>query len=206
MKTVKVNVIFHSVFGHTYTLAEEEAKGAREVEGVEVGLFRVQELLPPEFIEQMHATETMKRFEHLPEATLESLSEADGLIFGTPTRYGMMSAQMREFIDTTGSLWLKGALAGKPAAVFTSSNSQHGGQEATILSFHTTLLHQGMVITGVPNPQEELGIMTEISGGTPYGASTIVGSDGSRMPSENELKIARHQGKYLAEIAKKLFG
>ncbi|MCL4408195.1 MAG: NAD(P)H:quinone oxidoreductase [Thermotogae bacterium] len=204
MKTVKVNIIFHSIYGHIYQLALAEAEGAKEA-GAEVKIYQVEELLPPNIIEAMHATEAKKAFAHVPVATLDNLSEADGIIFGTPTRFGMMSAQMKEFLDSTGPLFAKGTLAGKVGSVFTSTQTQHGGQESTILNFHTVLLHHGMILVGVPYTIPELSYMDKISGGSPYGASTITGSDG-RPISEIELKIARAQGKRVAEITKKLFG
>ncbi len=204
MKTVKVNIIFHSIYGHIYQLALAEAEGAREIDGVEVGIYQVEELLPPNIIEAMHATEAKKAFAHVPVATLDNLSEADGIIFGTPTRFGMMSAQMKEFIDSTGPLFAKGALVGKVGSVFTSTQTQHGGQESTILNFHTVLLHHGMIVVGVPYTIPELSYMDDVSGGTPYGASTITGTN--RKISEVELKIARTQGRRVAEITKKLFG
>ncbi len=203
MKNVKVNVVFHSIYGHIYQLALAEAEGAREVEGVDVKIYQVEELLPPNIIEAMHATEAKKKFAHVPIATLDDLAQADAIIFGTPTRFGMMSAQMKEFLDSTGPLFAKGTLSGKIGSVFTSTQSQHGGQESTILNFHTVLLHHGMIVVGVPYTVPELSEVKEISGGGPYGASTITGTD--RPISENELKIARAQGKRVAEIAKKLF-
>jgi len=203
MKNVKVNVVFHSIYGHIYQLALAEAEGAREVEGVDVKIYQVEELLPPNIIEAMHATEAKKKFAHVPIATLDDLAQADAIIFGTPTRFGMMSAQMKEFLDSTGPLFAKGTLSGKIGSVFTSTQTQHGGQESTILNFHTVLLHHGMIVVGVPYTVPELSEMKEISGGGPYGASTITGTD--RPISENELKIARAQGKRVAEIAKKLF-
>ncbi len=203
MKNVKVNVVFHSIYGHIYQLALAEAEGAREVEGVDVKIYQVEELLPPNIIEAMHATEAKKKFAHVPIATLDDLAQADAIIFGTPTRFGMMSAQMKEFLDSTGPLFAKGTLSGKIGSVFTSTQTQHGGQESTILNFHTVLLHHGMIVVGVPYTVPELSEMKEISGGSPYGASTITGTD--RPISENELKIARAQGKRVAEIAKKLF-
>ncbi|BBJ28310.1 NAD(P)H:quinone oxidoreductase [Athalassotoga saccharophila] len=204
MKFVKVNIIFHSIYGHIYQLALAEAEGAKEVEGVEVGIYQVEEFLPPNIIEAMHATQAKKAFAHIPVATLDTLAESHGIIFGTPTRFGMMSAQMKEFLDSTGPLFSKGALAGKVGSVFTSSQTQHGGQESTILNFHTVLLHHGMVIVGVPYTIPELGYVDGVSGGSPYGASTITGSD--RKISDVELKIARAQGRRVAEITKKLFG
>ena len=146
----------------------------------------------------------MKLDQPAPIATVDELASYDAIIFGTPTRFGNMTAQMRNFLDQTGGLWMKGALIGKVGSVFTSSATQHGGQESTILSFHTTLLHQGMVIVGVPYSCADQMRIDEITGGSPYGASTIAGSDGKRMPSANELGIARFQGKHVAEIAKRL--
>jgi NAD(P)H dehydrogenase (quinone) len=201
---MKANIIFHSLYGHIYRLAEAIAEGAREIEGAEVSLYQVPETLSAEVIAKMGAAETKKSFEHVKVADMSHLAEADCLFFGVPTRYGMMSAEMRAFLDRTGRLWTKGALVGKVASVFTSSGTQHGGQESTILSFHTTLLHHGMVIVGVPYTEPGLSIASEMSGGSPYGASTIAGPDGKRMPSENELAIARFQGRHAAAIAAKL--
>jgi NAD(P)H dehydrogenase (quinone) len=135
---------------------------------------------------------------------VDDLAGADAIIFGTPTRFGNMCAQMRNFLDQTGGLWMQGALVGKLGSVFTSTASQHGGQETTITSFHSTLLHHGMLIVGVPYSEQRLLTMSEISGGTPYGASTLAGADGSRQPSDNELAIARFQGRHVAQLAKRL--
>jgi NAD(P)H dehydrogenase (quinone) len=201
---MKINIIFHSLYGHIYKMAEAEAQGAREVAGAEVKLFQVPETLANEALAKMGALEAKKLFAHIPVATTDNLVEADAIIFGTPTRFGMMSAQMRAFLDATGGLWAKGALIGKAGSVFTSSATQHGGQESTILNFHTTLLHHGMIIVGVPYSEQRQMTVTEISGGSPYGASTIAGPDGSRMPSENELAIARFQGKHVAAIMSEL--
>lgn len=204
--TTKIQVIFYSTYGHVYRMAEAIAEGAREVPGVEVGLYQVPELMPEEALEKSGAKAARQAFAHVPIAEPEQLADADAVIFGTPTRFGNMAAQMRNFLDQTGSLWMSGALIGKVGSVFTSTASQHGGQETTITSFHTTLLHHGMVIVGAPYSEQRLVTMDAISGGTPYGASTIAGPDGSRMPSENELAIARFQGKHVAQIAKKLAG
>ena len=203
---MKVNVIFYSMYGHIYRMAEAVAEGVREVKGAEAALYQVPETLPGDVIAKMGATGAKKSFAQVPVAGMEHLAEADALIFGVPTRYGMMAAQMRTFLDRTGQLWMKGALIGKPGSVFTSSATQHGGQESTILSFHTTLLHHGMIIVGVPYSEPRISEVGEMSGGTPYGASTIAGTDGSRLPSENELGVARFQGRHVAEIAKKLAG
>lgn len=203
---MKINIIFHSMYGHIYQMAEAVADGARQVAGAEVKIYQVPETLPPDILAKVGAMETKKKFAHIPVAAVDNLPEADALIFGTPTRYGMMTAQMRAFLDATGGLWAKGALIGKPAGVFTSSATQHGGQESTILSFHTTLLHHGMIIVGVPYSEPGLSTAGEMSGGSPYGASTIAGPDGSRMPTKNELAVARFQGKHVAEITKRLLG
>ncbi|MEK6745047.1 MAG: NAD(P)H:quinone oxidoreductase [Nitrospirota bacterium] len=202
----RVQVIFYSMYGHIYRMAEAVIEGARTVPGVEAGLFQVPELAPPDVLEKSGAAAARKAFAHVPFAKVDQMGEADAVIFGTPTRFGNMCAQMRNFMDQAGGLWMKGALIGKAGSVFTSSATQHGGQETTITSFHTTLLHLGMVIVGVPYSEQRQMTMAEISGGSPYGASTIAGGDGSRLPSENELAIARFQGKHVAEIAKKLKG
>ena len=203
---MKVNIVFYSMYGHIYRMAEAVAEGARQVSGAEVGLFQVPETLSSEILAKMGATEAKKAFAHIPVATMDTLSKADAVIFGTPTRFGMMTAQMRSFLDATGGLWVEGALIGKVGSVFASSATQHGGQESTILSFHTTLLHQGMIIVGVPYSEKRQMTLNEITGGSPYGASTIAWGDGSRLPSENELAIARFQGKHVAEITKRLVG
>ncbi len=202
----KINVIFHSVYGHIFRMAEAVAGGAREVEGADVGVFQVPETLPEGVLARMGALETKKMFAHVPVASVENLAEADAVIFGTPTRFGMMSAQMRAFLDATGKLWAEGALIGKVGSVFTSSATQHGGQESTILSFHTTLLHHGMIIVGVPYSEKRQMTLNEISGGSPYGSSTIAGEKSGRMPTENELAIARFQGRHVAEITGRLVG
>jgi NAD(P)H dehydrogenase (quinone) len=198
---MKVQVIFYSMYGHIYRMAEAVAEGARSVTGAEVGLYQVEELIPEAALEKSGALAARKAFASVPLATVEQMAEADALIFGTPTRFGMMCAQMRNFFDRTGGLWAQGGLIGKVGSVFTSSATQHGGQESTILSFHTTLLHHGMLIAGIPYSEPGLSTAGEMSGGTPYGASTLAGPDGSRMPSENELTLARYQGKRVAEIA-----
>jgi NAD(P)H dehydrogenase (quinone) len=185
-------------------MAQAVAEGAKEIEGMDVEIKRVPETLSPEIIAMMGATEAQKAMEHIPVANLDDLEEADGIIFGTGTRFGNMSAQMKAFLDSTGGLWAKGALVGKVGSVFTSSGTQHGGQESTLLTFHPVLLHHGMVIAGLPYAFGGQTTMSEISGGSPYGASTIAGGDGSRQPSQNELDGARFQGKYVAGIVKKL--
>lgn len=202
--SVNVQIVFYSMYGHIYKMAEAVADGAREVEGVEASLYQVPELIPDESLEKSGAKAARQTFAHIPVATVDQLAQADAIIFGTPTRFGNMCAQMRNFLDQTGGLWLKGALIGKPGSVFASSATQHGGQETTIVSFHTTLLHHGMVIVGVPYSEQRQMRIDEITGGSPYGASTIAGGDGSRQPSENELAIARFQGQHVAKIALKL--
>jgi len=202
----RIQVIFYSMYGHIYKMAEAVAAGAREVEGAQVDIYQVAELVPEGTLERIGAKGARQVFAHIPLAKVEQLPEADAIIFGTPTRFGNMCAQMRNFLDQTGQLWLKGSLIGKVGSVFTSTATQHGGQETTITSFHTTLLHQGMVIVGVPYSEQGLLNMKEITGGSPYGAGTLAGGDGSRKPSENELGIARFQGKHVTQIAKKLAG
>jgi NAD(P)H dehydrogenase (quinone) len=204
--SVKVHIVFYSMYGHIHTLAEAVAAGAREVPGSEVSLFQVAELIPEAALIKSGAQAARAAFAAIPVAVPERLAEADAIIFGTPTRFGMMTAQMRNFLDQTGGLWMKGSLIGKVGSVFTSTATQHGGQESTILSFHTTLLHQGMIIVGVPYSEARQMTMDEITGGSPYGASTIAKSDGSRRPSENELAIARFQGRHVTQIAAKLKG
>jgi NAD(P)H dehydrogenase (quinone) len=202
----RAQIVFYSMYGHIYKMAEAVAAGAREVEDVEVSLYQVPEIVPDSVLESSGARAARAAFAHIPVAKPEQLAEADAIIFGTPTRFGNMCAQMRNFLDQTGSLWAKGALIGKLGSVFTSTATQHGGQETTIASFHTTLLHQGMIIVGVPYSEQRLLNMNEITGGTPYGASTLAGGDGSRQPSENELAIARFQGRHVAQLARKLKG
>jgi len=196
----QVLVLYYSMYGHVETLANAVAEGAREVADAKVSVKRVPELLTEEAARKAGA----KLDQEAPLATVDELPNYDAIIFGTPTRFGNMCAQMRNFLDQTGGLWMKGSLVGKVGGVFTSTATQHGGQETTLISFHITLLHQGMVIVGVPYAEKGLMRMDEISGGTPYGASTMAGGDGSRQPTENELAIARFQGRHTTEIAKKL--
>ncbi|MBN2279294.1 MAG: NAD(P)H:quinone oxidoreductase [Candidatus Marinimicrobia bacterium] len=201
---MKILVLFYSTYGHIYQMAEAVAAGANEVPGAEVLLRRVPETLSREILEKMNAVEAQKAFGQVLIATLEDLEQADAIIFGVSTRYGMMAAQMKQFLDSTGQLWAKGALVGKVGGVFTSTATQHGGQEESIRSFHTLMLHHGMLIAGLPYSfQGQMGV-EEVKGGSPYGASTIAGGDGSRMPSNIELEGAKFQGKYIAGIAKKL--
>jgi NAD(P)H dehydrogenase (quinone) len=194
------------MYGHVHQMAEAIAKGARGVKGTEVSLLQVPELLSGEALEKMGATKARAAFAGIPIADHTKLGEADAIIFGTPTRFGNMCAQMRSFLDHTGQLWMAGALIGKVGSVFASTGTQHGGQETTITSFHSTLLHHGMIIVGVPYSQAGLMNMNEITGGTPYGATTLAGVDGSRAPSANELELARFQGEHVATIAAKLKG
>jgi NAD(P)H dehydrogenase (quinone) len=202
--TTKIKIIFYSTYGHVFEMAKAVAEGARSVADTEVTIYRVAELMDDETVARIGAAEAQKAYADFPVATPDVLEDDDAIIFGTPTRFGNMAAQMRNFLDQTGGLWAKGGLIGKVGSVFASTGTQHGGQETTITSFHTTLFHHGMVVVGVPYSEQALVNMDEITGGTPYGATTLAGSDGSRQPSENELTIARFQGKHVAQIAKKL--
>lgn len=201
---MKMLILFHSMYGHIKTMAEAAAKAAGEIPGVEVLLRRVPETLNDDILTKMGALDAAKAQAGIPAATVDDLAEADAILFGTPTRFGNMSGQMRQFLDATGGLWAKGALVGKPGGVFTSSATQHGGQESTILSFHTFLLHHGMVVVGLPYAFQGQMRLDEITGGSPYGASTIAGGDGSRQPSENDLEGVRFQARHLARIGLKL--
>ena len=201
---MKILIVFYSTYGHVYKMAQAIAEGVKTVEGAEVEIRRVPETLPQEVLEKMGAVEAQNAFSQIPECTVDELAEADAVIFGTPTRFGNMCGQMRQFLDATGQLWANGSLVGKVGSVFTSTATQHGGQESTILTFHVTLLHHGFVVVGLPYAFQGQMRMDEITGGSPYGASTIAGGDGSRMPSENELEAARFQGKHVAGITSKL--
>jgi NAD(P)H dehydrogenase (quinone) len=203
---MKVLIVYYSMYGHIHRMAGAIAEGAKEVSGAEVEMRRVPETLPEDVLTKMGALEAQKAFSHVPICTVSELASADAIIFGTPTRFGNMCGQMRQFLDATGQLWARGALVGKIGSVFTSSATQHGGQESTILSFHITLLHQGFVIVGLPYTFQGQTRIDEITGGSPYGASTIAGGQGERMPSDNELAAARFQGKHVATIASKLAG
>lgn len=197
----KILVLYYSSYGHIEKMAYAVAEGAGTLQDMEVTVKRVPELVA----EEVARNAGFKLEQSAPIAEPAELSDYDAIIFGTPTRFGNMCAQMRNFLDQTGGHWAKGTLIGKVGSVFASTGTQHGGQETTITSFHTTLLHQGMVVVGVPYTSAELSNMDEITGGTPYGATTLAGSDGhSRTVSENELKIARFQGQHVAAIAKKL--
>jgi NAD(P)H dehydrogenase (quinone) len=201
---MKVLVVYYSMYGHVHRMAEAVAEGARGVEGAEVVLRRVPETLTPDVLAKMGAVESLKAMENIPVCTLEELAGADAIIFGTPTRFGNMCGQMRQFLDATGGLWSRGALVGKVGSVFASSATQHGGQESTLLSFIITLLHHGLVVVGLPYSFEGQMRNDEITGGSPYGASTIAGTKGERQPTANELEAARFQGRHVAGVAAKL--
>ena len=201
---MKVLVVYYSLYGHVHQMAEAIAEGAQKIEGAQVEMRRVPETLSHEVLEKMGAVDAQKALAHIPVCQVDELAEADAILFGTPTRFGNMCGQMRQFLDATGQLWAKGALVGKTGSVFTSSATQHGGQESTILSFHITLLHHGFVVVGLPYTFQGQMRIDEMSGGSPYGASTIAGGKGERMPSENELAAARFQGEHVAASASKL--
>jgi NAD(P)H dehydrogenase (quinone) len=201
---MKVLILYYSTYGHVHKMAEAVAEGVREIEGAEAILRRVPETLPEEVLEKMGAIDAQQSMSNVPVCKVEELASADAVIFGTPTRFGNMCGQMRQFLDATGQLWATGALVGKVGSVFTSSATQHGGQESTILSFHITLLHHGFIVVGLPYTFQGQMRTDEITGGSPYGASTIAGGSGERMPSENELNAARFQGRHVATIASKL--
>ena len=203
---MKILIVYYSTYGHVYKMAEAVAEGAKQIEGAEVVMRRVPETLPKEVLAKMGAIEFQQSMSHVPVATVEELASADAVIFGTPTRFGNTCGQMRQFLDATGQLWVSGALVGKVGSVFACSATQHGGQESTILSFHISLLHHGFVIVGLPYAFQGQMRIDEITGGSPYGASTIAGGSGERMPSENELEGARFQGKHVAAITQKLAG
>jgi len=203
---MKILVVFYSTYGHVYQMAKAVAEGAQGVSGATVEMRRVPETLPGEVLEKMGAVEAQKVFADVPVCTVDELATADAIIFGTPTRFGNMCGQMRQFLDATGQLWMEGALVGKVGSVFASTATQHGGQEATLLSFHISLLHQGMVVVGLPYAFQGQMRNDEITGGSPYGATTIAGTKGERTPTENELAGAQFQGKHVAEIAAKLAG
>jgi len=199
-----IQIIFYSMYGHVYQMAEAVAAGARKAGAGEVSLWQVAELVPEEILEKSGANIARAAFAHVPVAKPAQLAEADAIIFGTPTRFGNMAAQMRNFLDQTGGLWANGSLIGKVGSVFASTASQHGGQETTLISFHFTLLHHGMIVVGLPYTEPRLANMAETTGGTPYGATTLAGIDGSRQPSENELAVARFQGRHVAQVTNAL--
>jgi len=197
----KVLVLYYSSYGHIETMAQAVAEGARSA-GAEVVIKRVPELVP----DAVAKASNFKVDQAAPVATVDELPDYDAIVFGVPTRFGNMAAQMKNFLDQTGGLWFAGKLVGKVGSVFASTATQHGGQESTILSTHTVLLHQGMVIVGLPYTWAGQMKLDEVTGGSPYGATTIAGADGSRQPSTNELEGARFQGKHVAEIAARLAG
>ena len=197
----KILVLYYSSYGHVETMAHAQAEGARSLAGAQVTVKRVPELVSKEAAAAAH----MKVEQVAPLADPAELADYDAIIFGTPTRFGNMAAQMRNFLDQTGGLWMKGALIGKIGSCFASTGTQHGGQETTLTSFHSTLLHHGMVVVGLPYSAPELMYMGEISGGTPYGATTLAGPDGARQPSANELTLARFQGRHVAQLAARMF-
>ena len=201
---MKILILFYSAYGHIYEMARAVADGVKEVKGAEPVLMRVPEILPTDVLEKTGIAAAQKSMSQVPVATIEDLAKADAVIFGAPTRFGNMCGQMRVFLDSAGPLWATDALVGKVGSVFTSSATQHGGQESTILSFHTTLLHLGMIIVGLPYAFKGQTRIDEITGGSPYGASTIAGGQGERRPSANEIAAARYQGKHVAQIASKL--
>ena len=201
---MKILIVYYSLYGHIHHLAEAVREGAAQVAGTDVVMRRAPETLSEDVLKKMGALDAQKALSHIPIVALDELPSADAIIFGTPTRFGNMCGQMRQFLDATGGLWAKGALVGKVGSVFTSSSTQHGGQESTILSFHITLLHHGMILVGLPYAFAGQTRMDEITGGSPYGISTIAGADNKRMPSENELEGARFQGRHVATIAAKL--
>jgi NAD(P)H dehydrogenase (quinone) len=201
---MKALILYYSMYGHVHRMAEAVAEGVREVPGAEAVLRRVPETLPADVIGKMGAAAAQEAMAHVPVCKVEELPGYDAIFFGTPTRYGGMCGQMRQFLDATGQLWAKGALVGKVGSVFTSTATQHGGQEATLLSTHVTLLHHGMVIVGLPYAFQGQMRIDEVTGGSPYGATTIAGTKGERSPTENELAGARFQGRHAASIAAKL--
>jgi NAD(P)H dehydrogenase (quinone) len=201
---MKVLIVFYSTYGHVFKMAQAVAEGVKEVAGARVELRRVPETLPEDVLQKMGAVDAQKAFADIPVCKVDELASADAIIFGTPTRFGNMCGQMRQFLDATGQLWSQGALVGKVGSVFASTATQHGGQESTLLSFHITLLHQGLVVVGLPYAFQGQMRNDEITGCSPYGATTIAGTQGERTPTENELAGARFQGKHVAAIAAKL--
>lgn len=198
----KVLVLYHSTYGHIEKMAEAVAEGARQVEGAQVDIKRVPELVP----EELARKSGYKLDQAAPIATIDELSGYDAIIIGAGTRFGTAASQLRNFLDQTGGLWASGAFTGKVGSAFTSTASQHGGQETTLIGMIQTLLHHGMLVAGLPYAWQGQLRLDEVTGGSPYGATTITGGDGSRMPSDNELEGARWQGRYVAETAKKLHG
>lgn len=201
---MKVLVLFYSAYGHIWEMAKSVAEGVESIDGVEADIRKVPETLPQELLDKLGISQAQKAWEHIPIADIQELGSYDAIIFGAPTRFGMMAAQMKSFLDASGGIWAKGELIGKIGSVFTSTNTQHGGQESTILNFHTVLLHHGMLIAGLPYSFEGQSVSDEITGGSPYGASTIAGADGSHRPSKNELSGAFYQGKHVASILSRM--
>ena len=201
---MNVLIVYYSLYGHVAAMAQAVAEGVHQVPGMVATLRRVPETLPGDVIQKMGAEQAQNVQSHVPVCTLEELESADAVIFGTPTRFGNMCGQLRQFLDSTGQIWNRGGLVGKPGGVFCSTATQHGGQETTLMSSIQTLLHHGMVVVGLPYSFAGQTRIDEITGGSPYGATTIAGGDGSRMPTENELDAARFQGKHIAGITQKL--
>jgi NAD(P)H dehydrogenase (quinone) len=201
---MNVLIVYYSLYGHVAAMAQAVAEGVHQIPGMTATLRRVPETLSEEVIGKMGATEAQKALSHVPACTLEELEDADAIVFGTPTRFGNMCGQMRQFLDATGQIWMRGGLVGKPGGVFCSTATQHGGQETTLMSFIQTLLHQGMIVVGLPYSFAGQMRLDEVTGGSPYGATTIAGGDGSRMPSENELDAARFQGRHIADVTRRL--
>jgi NAD(P)H dehydrogenase (quinone) len=200
----KVYVVFYSMYGHVYKMAQAVEAGAKSVPDTEVSLFQVKETLPDEVLTKMGAIDAKKAWAHVPVIQANQLADADAILFGIPTRFGLVVTQMQTLFDATGQLWATGKLVGKVGSVFASTATQHGGQETTIVHAHTFLFHQGMGVVGVPYACPNHSVMTEVTGGTPYGATTLAGPKGDRQVTENELTIARYQGKHVAEIAAKI--
>ncbi len=203
---MRIQIVYHSMHGPIKKMADAVAEGAREVEGADVRICRVEETLPDDVLKKMGAYETQKLFEKDPVCRVEDLKEADAVIFGSPTRFGNVTAQMRQFLDKTGGLWASGALVGKVGSAFTGSATQHGGQETTLITLYITMLHHGMAVAGLPYTYQGQMTLDEITGGSPYGASTISGGSAQREPSRNELEGARFQGRHVAMLAKRLSG
>jgi NAD(P)H dehydrogenase (quinone) len=201
---MKVSVFFYSTYGHMYQMAKAAVEGAERA-GAEVKLLRIPEVIPEETLRQIGAYDAQQAFADVPLATVEDLRWPDAAVFAVPTRYGNMPGQFRNFFDRAGQVWMDGATVGKVATVMSGSGTQHGGQETTILTTQITLMHLGYIIVGLPYTYQGHGYMEGPSGVTPYGASTIAGMDGSRMPDDNELEAARFQTEHAAKIAGKLF-
>ncbi len=197
---MKILVLFYSCYGHIFEMAKAVVEGAASIDNMEVVLKQVPETLPAEILDKIGASHTRKTFAHIPIADPAEIGDYDAIIFGAPTRYGMIASQMKAFIDGTGALWAQGSLIGKIGSVFTSTGTQHGGQESTILSMHTVLLHHGMMIVGLPYSYAGQSTMDEVAGNSPYGASTIAGPDGSRTPNKFELDGAFFQGQHVAKM------